>query len=490
MEIDSQTLVQIAAYIGGGLAIGFGAIGAALGQGYTAAQADMAISEDPDKYSEITRNMLVGQAVAESAAIFALVVAVLLLFTAPEAPTILTAAAMVGAGACMGLGALGSGLGAGFPAGQTCAAIIKARDPEIRNRMSTVMLIGQAVCQTPAILAMVVALMMIFMNFGDPSTIKAFAILGAGLCMGLGGIGSGIGSGLPAGEACMAMTRQPKMSGNLTTVMLIGAAVCQTPAILAMVIALMLLFVDFTGDMMIVTVKSMALLGAGLCMGFGAIGSGAGSGYPGGAACRGMGTQPEAQGLLTTNMLVGAAVCQTPAIFAMVIALILMFVNFGDAPVNPYGAAFMAAGLSTGLAAIGSGYGGGMAAGASCDGIARNPRTVGVVTTTMLVGQAVAQTPVIFGLLISFVLLFKFHPESVTYAPPAALIAAGICMGFGAIGPGFGNGIAAASAIGWVSRNQENAGLLMRMMLVAQAVSQSTAIYSMVIALVLLFVVA
>jgi F0F1-type ATP synthase membrane subunit c/vacuolar-type H+-ATPase subunit K len=486
MDIDTQTLTQVASYIGGGMAIGFGAIGAALGEGYAAANADSAISEEPEKYSDIIRNMLVGQAVAESAAIFALVVAILLLFISPGDPTILTAAAMVAAGAAMGLGALGSGLGSGFPAGKACMAIVKTKDPEVLGRMTTIMLIGQAVCQTPAILAMVVSLMMLFMKFGDPTIVKAAAIIAAGFCMGLGGIGSGIGSGFPAGESCMAMTRQPKISGNITTIMLIGAAVSQTPAILAMVIALMLMFINF-GDPE--PVKAMALLGAGLCMGFGAIGSGAGSGHPGGAACRGLGIQPEAQGYLTTNMLVGAAVCQTPAIFAMVVALMLMFVNFGDVPFNPYWAAFLGAGLCTGLAAMGSGWGGGLAAGASCEGIARQPRTVGIVTTTMLVGQAVAQTPCIFGLLVSFILLFKVHPEAVVLAPSMALLGAALCMGFGGIGPGLGNGIAATNAIKWVARNEKNAGLLMRMMLVAQAVSQSTAIYSMVIALVLLFVV-
>ena len=406
MEIDIQTLVKIAAYIGGGMAIGFGAIGAALGEGYAAAEEDMAISERPERSSDVVRNMLIGQAVAESAAIFSLVVAVLLIFLTPKDPTIVTAAALVAAGACMGLGALGSGLGSGFPAGETCTAIVKARDPKALSSMTTVMLIAQAVCQTPAILAMVIALMLMFVGFGGPDPAKA-----------------------------------------------------------------------------------VGLLGAGLCMGFGAIGSGAGSGLPGGAACRGIGRQPEAQGVLTTNMLIGAAVCQTPAIFAMVIALILMFVNMGDVPFNPYWAAFLGAGLSTGLAAIGSGYGGGMVAGACCEGIARNPKTVGVVTTTMLVGQAVAQSPVIFGLLISFILLFKVHPEAVAIAPGMALLAAGICMGLGAIGPGLGSGIAATSAVSWVARNIENAGLLMRMMLVAQAVTQSTAIYSMVIALVLLFVI-
>jgi ATP synthase F0 subunit c len=130
-----------------------------------------------------------------------------------------------------------------------------------------------------------------------------------------------------------------------------------------------------------------------------------------------------------------------------------------------------------------------MAAGASCAGIARNPESVGSVTTTMLVGQAVAQTPSIFGLLVSFILLFKAFPESQTLGAAMALLSAGICTGFGGIGPGIGNGMAAEGAVKWVARNTAYAGDLMRTMLVGQAVSQSTAIYAMVISLVLIFVV-
>ena len=224
-------------------------------------------------------------------------------------------------------------------------------------------------------------------------------------------------------------------------------------------------------------------------MGFGAIGSGVGSGYPGGEACLGIARQPSVSARLTTNMLIGSAVCQTPAIFSMVVALMLMFMDFGSLPVSPTWAAFLGAGLSTGLAAIGSGLGGGFAAGASCGGIARNPDTFGQVTTTMLIGQAVSQTPAIFGLLISFVLMFKSFPEYSGLSVPMALLGAGICMGFGGIGPGIGNGLTAQNAVKWVARNVDASGDLTRTMLVGQAVSQSTAIYAMVISLVLIFVV-
>jgi len=71
-----------------------------------------------------------------------------------------------------------------------------------------------------------------------------------------------------------------------------------------------------------------------------------------------------------------------------------------------------------------------------------------------------------------------------------ALIGAGICMGFGAIGPGIGEGFAAGKACEAIGRSPQEAGLLTRTMLIGQAVSESTGIYSLVIALLMLFVVA
>ena len=324
------------------------------------------------------------------------------------------------------------------------------------------------------------------MAFEIASMIELASFAGAGLCIGLGAIGAALGEGYTAGLANEALSSRPEKSGEILKNMLVGQAVAESAAIFALVIAILLIFLESSTESLL---KASALLGAGLCMGFGAIGSGVGSGYPGGEACLGIARQPSVSTRLTTNMLIGSAVCQTPAIFSMVVALMLMFMDFGSLPVSPTWAAFLGAGLSTGLAAIGSGLGGGFAAGASCGGIARNPDTFGQVTTTMLIGQAVSQTPAIFGLLISFVLMFKSFPEYSGLSVPMALLGAGICMGFGGIGPGIGNGLTAQNAVKWVARNVNAAGDLTRTMLVGQAVSQSTAIYAMVISLVLIFVV-
>jgi F-type H+-transporting ATPase subunit c len=83
----------------------------------------------------------------------------------------------------------------------------------------------------------------------------------------------------------------------------------------------------------------------------------------------------------------------------------------------------------------------------------------------------------------------KMAIEGAEIVKAAAFIGAGISMGLGAIGPGVGEGMVAAKACEAIGRNPQEAGLLTRTMLVGQAVSESTGIYSLVIALLLLFVV-
>ncbi|HET6442790.1 MAG TPA: ATP synthase F0 subunit C [Phycisphaerae bacterium] len=72
-------------------------------------------------------------------------------------------------------------------------------------------------------------------------------------------------------------------------------------------------------------VKAAALLGAGLAMGFGAIGPGIGEGYAAGRACEGISRRPDQAGLLTRTMLIGQAVSESTGIYSLVIALILIF---------------------------------------------------------------------------------------------------------------------------------------------------------------------
>ena len=71
------------------------------------------------------------------------------------------------------------------------------------------------------------------------------------------------------------------------------------------------------------------LIGAGLAMGFGAIGPGIGIGLLAMGALQAIGRNPEAAPLIQTNMILAIALNEAVAIYALVVALVLVFVGAG-----------------------------------------------------------------------------------------------------------------------------------------------------------------
>ncbi len=73
------------------------------------------------------------------------------------------------------------------------------------------------------------------------------------------------------------------------------------------------------------------LLAAGLAIGLGAVGPGVGIGLLVNGALQSIGRNPEAQGAIQINMFIGIAFAESIAIYALVVALILLFVITGGA---------------------------------------------------------------------------------------------------------------------------------------------------------------
>ena len=321
--LDTIAYIRASLFLGAGLAIGCGAIGAALGEGYAAGLANESLSYKPEKSADVLKNMLVGQAIAESAAIFALVVAIVLLFSDPSSSSALVAWTSIGAGLSMGLSAIGSGVGAGLPAGTACAGVV--RQPGNSSKTVTTMLIGSAVCQTPAIFGMVISFLLLFLDFSAVPVYPGWAaVLGAGLATGLAAIGSGVGNGLTSMEAVTGVARNPETGAATNRVMLIGLSVGQSTAIYGFLISLLLIFGGFEESTALAA--SLGLLGAGLSSGFGGIGPGIGLGSVAAYAVKWVARRPEETGVLTRTMLVGMAVTESTAIYALIVALLLIFV--------------------------------------------------------------------------------------------------------------------------------------------------------------------
>ena len=69
------------------------------------------------------------------------------------------------------------------------------------------------------------------------------------------------------------------------------------------------------------------IIAAGLCMGIGTIGTGSGMGAALAGATEAVGRNPDAQGKIMLTLMVGLAMIESIAIYALVISLIILYAN-------------------------------------------------------------------------------------------------------------------------------------------------------------------
>lgn len=244
-----------------------------------------------------------------------------------EPRALILAASAIGAGLAM-IAGIGPGIGQGYAAGKGAEAV--GLNPENSKQSNMIMLLGAAVAETSGILSLVIALILIFanplVNIQGGALILAASAIGAGFSM-IAGMGPGIGQGYAAGKSAEIVGLRPKQQSAVIRTMFLGQAVAQTSGILSLVIALILMYanplVTIEGSMIILAASA---IGAGLSM-IGGTGPGIGQGYAAGKSAEMVGKRPKLQAAIIRTMFLGQAVAQTTGIYALIIALVLMFAN-------------------------------------------------------------------------------------------------------------------------------------------------------------------
>ncbi|MBF8983761.1 ATP synthase F0 subunit C [Lutibacter sp. B2] len=141
------------------------------------------------------------------------------------------------------------------------------------------------------------------------------------------------------------------------------------------------------------------------------------------------------------------------------------------------------------IAGIGPGIGQGYAAGKAAEATATNPDSSKQATMVMLLGAGIAETSGILSLVIALILLFG---NPLISQPGDGLVIAVSAIGAGlamiaGIGPGVGQGYAAGKGAEATSINPEGSRGSTLVMLLGSAVAQTSGIFSMVIALILMY---
>ena len=76
----------------------------------------------------------------------------------------------------------------------------------------------------------------------EHAILKAGCAIGAGICMGIGAIGPGIGEGIAVSKALEGMARQPETTSTLRTNMIMGCAIAEITGLYSLLISFLILF--------------------------------------------------------------------------------------------------------------------------------------------------------------------------------------------------------------------------------------------------------
>ena len=81
--MNSVEIIGAVSIITSGITMAIGTIGPAFGEGMAISKAMTAIAQQPDESNTLSRNLFVGLAMIESTAIYAFVIAIILIFANP-----------------------------------------------------------------------------------------------------------------------------------------------------------------------------------------------------------------------------------------------------------------------------------------------------------------------------------------------------------------------------------------------------------------------
>jgi F-type H+-transporting ATPase subunit c len=318
----------------------------------------------------------------------------------------------------------------------------------------------------------------------SPSVLHYFSV---SCIVGVSSLGVSIGEGIATLSALNAISRQPGARSDIIRAHILGAALIEGSAIFGLLIAMLL--IGWTPGELISLGQALAEVGICVAMSVTSGVLGVVSGLPITTACESISRQPFMSQKIISFMVMTLALIQTPLIAALMIsACIKLQMNslFSDLD----GIRLMAAGITIGLGSFGPGIGLSLCAKNALKAISLNKKSYNKILSFTLLSEAIIETPVVFAIIISLLLLFAIPPiASHEILRACALVAASFCVGIGTFGTGIGSGSIAKTAVLAMGMYQNSQVSVARMSFFSQGLVETTVIYATLIGFVLMYIV-
>jgi F0F1-type ATP synthase membrane subunit c/vacuolar-type H+-ATPase subunit K len=303
--------------------------------------------------------------------------------------------------------------------------------------------------------------------------------------VGIPAVGVGIGQGWTSTAALDAINRQPSAKNDIVRVAIFGMALIETAAVMGAFVSMLILYNNW--DTPLSYYASLSTIGIAAAISIPGFVLGLVSSLPAGAACFAVARQPFFTQKILRFMVLTLSLIQTPIIFGFIISLAIS-AQAQDVTTMRDCLRLIASGISIGLGSVGPAIGLGLFARSACRGLGINRRAYDKILSFTLISQAIIETPIIFALVVSILLLFVVPSiAEENLIDGIELMAAGLCAGFGTIGAGISSGRTAAAACTRIAHTPEINSLLARTSMFAQGLIETSAIYPITISFALVF---
>lgn len=294
-----------------------------------------------------------------------------------------------------------------------------------------------------------------------------------------------IGDGLIGLTLLKSIDKQAYAYNDIMRMGFISSALVETTAILSLFFALMLVL-SMPNEYAFYPILAEIGIALALCLP-GAI-IGITSAFPAQEACNAIARQPLFAQKIVGFGIMTQALVQTPIIVSFVIAFLIKnqavySLCLADS------LRLIASGLCIGLGGVGPALGLAYFAKRACWAIGVNREAYGSLVSFTLISQALIETPVIFALLISLLILFTIPTlGSCDLLRGIAMIAAALSTGFGTLGAGISSGKTAAAACEQIAYNPNEQATISQASMFGQAFIETCILYAVLISLILIFI--
>lgn len=294
----------------------------------------------------------------------------------------------------------------------------------------------------------------------------------------LGSLGGCIGQGIAGVGSLSGMTRQPTSYNDIFRAMFIGLVLIESGPIIALVSALMLLFKQTPVDWG----NAWAEVGIALVISITTCVMSIASGTVVRASTHAMSRQPFSVKNIFTLMIMAQAIIEAPAIFAFIISVIV-HLNSSSSLSLAEGLRQFSACLVLALGSIGPSIGQSIFSSAACSAAGMRSNIQDKLFPFMLINQTLIDAPLIFCLLSSFLILTTNLSLHAPLEASVPFLAAAFSIGGGSFGSGIGIGYTGSRSAYQIAYNPDHYRLIFKTNILSIAFIESSMIYSMIIAL-------